>query len=130
MWKTRLALVLALALCAVGCRPLQVHAAPGGSQKLPLPGVAHATGVVTRALSYNGVVVPKGTLVRIEETWMLRHDKSAKPPGYRVTGLYDPTTQTDGLMLPKHAVDTFYLGAILPDDKERVAIPAAYFEKR
>lgn len=130
MRKTRLALALVGSLALLGCRPLEVRADPAGSQKLPLPGALQVEGTVTRALSYNGVVVPKGARVRVEETWLLRHDKSAKPPGYRITGLYDTTTQTDGLALPKHAVDTYYVSVVLPGGKQRVPVPAAHFERQ
>ena len=43
--------------------------------------------------------------------------------------LYDPTTQSDGLALPKHSVDTFYVAAVLPEAKRRVPVPAAYFQR-
>lgn len=123
--------VAALFACALaGCGPLEVRADATGSQKLPLPGEQSVEGTVTRALFHKGAVLPKGTAVRVEETWLLRHDRAAKPPGYRITGLYDPTTQSDGLSLPKHSVDTFYLSAVLPDSKQRVPVPAQHFERR
>lgn len=125
----RLLVALPFALALLACRPLDVQADPSGTQKLPLPGEAGVEGVVTRAISHQGAVLPKGTRVRVDETWLLRHDRSAKPPGYRITGLYDPTTQSDGLALPKHSVDTFYVAAVLPEAKRRVPVPAAYFQR-
>lgn len=118
-----------LAFGVLGCQPLAVHADSSGTQKLPLPGETRVEGVVTRALVHEGFVVPKGTRVRIEETWLLRHDRNAKPPGYRITGLYDPTTQSDGLALPKHSIDTYYIGALLPEAEKRVPVPAAHFKR-
>ncbi len=129
MLTKRLTLALVTLPLLLACGPLVVRADAGGSQKLPLPGEQRVQGVVTRALSYNGLVVPEGTLVSVEETWLLRHDRGAKPPGYRITGLYDPTTQTDGLALPKHSVEAFYLSAILPEQKTRVAVPVRYFKR-
>lgn len=113
----------------LACGPLVVRVEASGSQKLPLPGEQRVQGVVTRALSYNGLVVPEGTRVRVEETVLVRHDRGAKPPGYRINGLYDPTTQTDGLALPKHSVDTFYMSAVLPEAEQRVAVPVRYFKR-
>lgn len=130
MRKTRLLLVaLPFTLGLLACQPLEVTADPAGTQKLPLPGDTRVEGVITRDLRYRGDTLPKGTRVRVEETWILRHDPSASPPGYRINGLYDPTVRSDGLSLPKHSVDAFYLSAVLPEATQRVPVPAAAFSK-
>lgn len=129
MSKPRLLLALVGSLALLACRPLEVQVDPSGAQKLPLTGARNVEGVVTRALAHQGAVVAKGTRVRVEETWLIRHDRSATPPGYRVPGLYDPTTQSDGLALPKHSIDTFYVAAVLPEAERRVPVPAAHFQR-
>lgn len=121
--------IFSVALLVLGCQPLDVTADPGGTQKLSLPGETRVEGVVTRDLRYQGAVVKKGTRVRVDETWLLRHDRNATPPGYRISGLYDPTTQSAGLALPKHSIDTFYVGAVLPEATRNVPIPASYFRR-
>lgn len=123
-------LCLAVCLAVLGCGPLVVSADPAGAQKLPLPGEPSVVGVVERELLFEGAAIPKGAEVRVDETWLLRHDKNARPAGYRISGLYDPTTQTDGLALPRHAIDTYYVGVVLPAARQRVAVPAEHFRRR
>lgn len=121
----------ALALIAsAGCdRTVTVSASPAGAQKLALSGDKGVEGTLSRPLKQGATTLPVGTRVRVLETWLLRKDKSTKPPGYRISGLYDPTVRTDGLMLPRHSVDAYYFAAVLPDAKREVAVPAHVFTR-
>jgi hypothetical protein len=133
MRPTRLSLVLLslLAFMVVGCnRTVDVEQTVAGLKKVPLAGAPSAKGKVLRPIRYRQTtLVPEGAEIRVEETWLVRTD-GKNPPGYRMKGLYDPTQQTDGLMLPRHSVETYYYGAVLPDSKQRAAIPERWFEKK
>lgn len=118
-----------LSVLPAGCdRTVTVDAQPAGAEKLALRGESGREGTLLRPIKYGVTTYPEGTKVRVLETWLLRKDKKAKPPGYRIGGLYDATQQNDGLMLPRHAVDTYYLTTVVPELREKVVVPARWFE--
>lgn len=116
-------LLVVVALCSSCERPLVVRADPTGTEKQPLRGKMEVQGTTTRALKLGDKIVPRGTSVVVEETWLLRE----KGGGYRVGGLYDPATQTDGLMLPKGSIDVVFFSAVLPERKVRIPVPQEAF---
>jgi hypothetical protein len=125
-----LALALPLSLLAASCdRPLVVTADGGGLQRLSLSGERAISGTVTRTLSWQGHQLAKGTEVRVDETWLVRKD-GMQPTGYRINGLYDPTTRSDGLSLARHAVETYYVATPLHEAHRLVPIPERYFARR
>jgi len=127
----------ALALCALtlctfsaGCdRTVTVDVNPGGAQKLALHGIRGGEGELLRPIKYGATTVPAGTRVRVMETWLLRKNKKTKPPGYRIGGLWDATQQNDGLMLPRHAVDTYFFASVLPELTVEVVVPERWFKQ-
>ncbi len=120
-------LLLLLAAASSGCdRPLVVRADPTGTEKLALHGDGDRRGTLSRSLKIGEKVVPKGTPVVVEETWLLRKREGARA-GYRVLGLYDPAVRKDGLVLPAGAVDVFFYAAILPERRARLPVPQEAF---
>lgn len=126
MTRFALPLLLAWLLGAAACeRPIVVKADPTGSTRLTLAGDLEKTGVLTKALRVGEEVIPEGTQVMVYETWLLRRDEGATPPGYRLIGHYDPEQRSDGLVLPRNSIDVYYLSAILPERDKRVPVPKA-----
>lgn len=117
-------LCIASALVLVACGPEEVRVSDVGLKKLPLAGRPSAVGVLRAALRFGQQELPAGTRVRVEETWLVRNDPAAEPPGYRVSGLYDPTAASDGFALPRHAVEVYFHGAVLPASTVRVPVPS------
>lgn len=116
-------LLVAVLLGAACERPLVVRADPTGTTKQPLVGDIDVRGETARALRIGERLVPKGTRVVIEETWLLRK----RGGGFRVAGRYDPAVRTDGLMLERGAVDVVFLAAALPDRRSRFPVPQEAF---
>ena len=121
-----LAGALSLALC--GCeRPVKVNANPSGTTKLQLRGDLGAKGKLLRGVVFESREYPKGTELSVMETWMLRAPGS-KPPGYRITGLYDATKRAEGFVLPDGSIDVYYLCVTeVEGRKVRIAVPAEHF---
>ena len=129
---TRRSLALALLLTAAftlgGCdRPYPVYADVTGSEKLPLSGEIGVLGVTSRTLRFGERQIPKGSQVKVLETWLIRR-KPGRPPSYRVSGLYDPAKEAEGFVLPTRAVDVYYLAQIAPDYIASVPVPARFFK--
>jgi hypothetical protein len=110
------------------CGPEAVHVSDVGLKKLPLAGRMSVIGVLRAAVRVGEQEFPAGTRLRVEETWLLRKDPAAVPAGYRVMGLHDPTAASDGLALPRHAVEVYFHGAVLPASSMRVAVPSRLLE--
>lgn len=127
--RSWLPLVLPLVIAVVaGCdRPVEVKVDPAGAQRLALAGDRAVVGTVTRTLTRQGRTLPKGTRVRIDETWLMRKD-GKEPAGYRISGLYDPTQRSDGLALARNAVDAYYVAYPLDEAAGLIPVPAAYFK--
>jgi hypothetical protein len=120
----RVALLLLMVVGLAACeRPLVVRADPTGTEKQPLAGRADVRGALSRALKLGDRVVPKGTPVVVEETWLLRKQGG----GFRMSGLYDPAVRTDGLMLPRGTVDVVFYAAVLPERRVRIPVPQEAF---
>jgi hypothetical protein len=102
-------------------RTLVVEADPAGTTRLALSGEPGRHGMLTRTLRYGGQEIKAGTTVKVFETWLLRKEEGANPPGYRIPGMYDPSTRTDGLVLPRGSVDVFYVG--VPPDQPKLQLP-------
>ena len=123
----RALLLLALASIGsfqLGCdRPLVVRADPTGSIKLPLSGDASRQGEVLRDLHIGQHRVSKGARVVVHETWLLRREPGSVPPGYRISGLYNPSTRSDGFVLPRGAIDVYFVSALIEDSTVALPIP-------
>lgn len=124
----RLVLLLALALAPLGCdRALIVRADPTGTTKLPLRGDNNQEGVLLRDLKVGPRTFPEGARVVVYETWLLRREEGADPPGYRITGLYDPAQRSDGFVLPKGVIDVYYVSSLKDDTSVQIPVPKEAF---
>lgn len=127
---------LSLALVAVGAlfliaacdRPLVVTETAAGAELLALSGDKMVTGVTTRSLRYGEAALPKGTKVRVGETWLVRKN-AGDPPAYRIKGYYDPATRSDGFILPSRSVNIFFNAAVAPAYEQIVPIPQEAFAR-
>lgn len=109
-----------------GCnRPLESNADPTGTERLPLRGEAERIALLLRDVHTPQGIFPQGTRLSVWETWLLRKEPRAKPPGYRVSGLYDPSAQNKGFVLPRGTIHVYFYGPPLDDNFPRtpVAIP-------
>lgn len=127
--------VLVLAAVVVGTvgiacedRPILVTERGTGAELLSLTGERGVSGSTTRPLRYGDVDVPKGTKVRVGETWMVRKEKG-NPPSYRIKGMYDPAVRDDGFILPARAVDVFFHASIAPGHTKLIPIPQEAFAR-
>lgn len=91
-------------------RPLVADADPTGIERLPLRGTPHQEAVLDRDVRTDGRTLARGTRVQIWETWLLRKDRQSKPPGYRITGYYDPTQPSERFVLPRGAIRVYFYG--------------------
>ena len=106
-----------------------MHADPSGTERLNLAGEVAVQGTTTRALLIGSTTWPKGTEVRVSETWLLRRG-AGSPPGYRVTGSYDPAVRSDGFVLPRDSIDIYLHSQIVAQPGVMIAVPAEYFRRR
>lgn len=128
----RFVLVVALVVAAIGAgcdRPLAVTVDAAGARKLALRGEVGVEGVTTRTLLFAGSELPKGTALKVRETWVVRKD-GGKPPAVRVTGAYDPAKDGAAFSLPDGAADLYYACLVGPDFQRERPIPAEAFERR
>tara|TARA_Y100001934_G_C12033803_1_gene622634 strand:- start:132 stop:545 length:414 start_codon:yes stop_codon:yes gene_type:complete len=135
--KTRTQHLLAIVLWTLlfipvvnGCdRPLRVDVDISGAEKLPLTGEQKVRGVLSRTVINGEFTFAKGTQIRVSETWLLRQ-KQSNPPGYRISGFYDPEIQRDGFVLPSGAVDIYLVGHPLESPRQTVIIPMDLFQAK
>lgn len=123
MRRLILLLTLALPLAASCERALVVQVDPTGTEKLPLSGELNRTGVLLRELKVGPRTVPEGARVHVYETWLLRREKGASPPGYRVTGLYDPAQRSEGFALPAGTIDVYFMSSLEDDRAAQIPVP-------
>lgn len=102
--------LFALSACQ---RPLVAHADPTGTERLPLRGTPNQTAVLTRDVQTEAGRFAAGTRLQIWETWLLRKEAQAKPPGYRITGHYDPASQSEEFVLPRGTIHVYWYGPAL-----------------
>ena len=115
-------LLLTLSACN---RPMVSNADPTGTERLPLRGEPERIALLERDVRTPEGIISRGTRVWIWETWLLRKDPQTKPPGYRVSGLYDPASQSKGLVLPRGTIHVYFYGPPADDSapQKPVAIP-------
>lgn len=110
----------AACLCALtACTaPVEVTETGQGLTKLTLAGKPGQVLTLSKAVSTQGHVVPKGTRWRVRETWLIRRtagpsaargQAGAAQRGYRVPGYYDPAAASAGFVLPAGSVTSFYV---------------------
>lgn len=109
-------------------RPLVVTETAAGAELLALSGDKMVSGVTTRSLRYGDAELPKGTKVRVGETWLVRKN-DGDPPAYRIKGYYDPATRSDGFILPSRSVNIFFNAAVAPAYEQIVPIPQEAFAR-
>ena len=120
---------LVFMVSALGCdRPLVVKETAQGAELLALSGEQRVEGSTTRPLRYQTVELPKGTKVRVGETWLVRKNEGS-PSAYRIKGFYDPSTRSDGFVLPARAVNVFFNCAVGPDYEKLVPVPQEAFAR-
>lgn len=120
-------------------RPIVANADPTGTERLPLRGDAERIAVLDRDVHTPQGIVSRGTRLRVWETWLLRKDAQTQPPGYRVSGLYDPSSQNQGLVLPRGTIHVYFYGppidgslsptpVAIPQEAVRIETEKAGFE--
>jgi hypothetical protein len=111
-------------------KPIVVDTDPKKLKRLPLRGEVDRTGTLTSAVDFNGQIIQKRTTVVVRETWIVRRDPRADPPGYRIGGYYDSTKRTEGFVLPPGRADIYFVSAIRGPQGEvgRIPIPIEAFQ--
>lgn len=116
-------MALALAGLSACDRTRLVAADATGTTRLPLQGDRERRGTLRVPLVYQGQRVEAGTEVIVFETWLLREEPGASPPGYRIAGLYDPTTRAEGLVLPAGSIDIYFVSSLPGDPARTLPVP-------
>ena len=113
------------ALCACD-RPVRVEFDASGFKNPGLIGKPHVQGIVLRPIQTAEGIIPNESKVEVLETFIKRR-KSDAQDGYKIRGLYDPTTSSKGLMLPRNTVDIYYGVTVLPERKTQGMVPQRFF---